>query len=294
MTRLRGSWTALAAVTLFLIGACARVDGAGLPGESASPSDAPASADPDALVLRIERVGGFMAPDQQIGRVPVVSVYGDGRVITHGPAPSIYPAAALPNLLVQQADPALVRQLVDKAEAAGLGSGADLGQPGVADAPTTRITVGTSTGTKSVSAVALTEASPDDPRLTPAQRAARAKLAAYVQEVTDLSAAKGMPAAQPYVPVAVAGLVRPYTKPQDGLPTQPTAMDWPGPALPGTSLTGNLGCAVATGDQAKAVWAAAEKAKSITPWTSGGKQWTVVFRPLLPDESSCADLKGTR
>ena len=295
MTRLRGSWTALAAVTLFLLGACARVDGAGVPGESASPSDAPAAtADPDALVLRIERAGGFMAPDQQIGRVPVVSVYGDGRVITHGLVPSIYPAAALPNLLVQQADPALVQQLVDKATAAGVGSGADLGQPGVADAPTTRITVGTAAGTRSVSAVALTEASPDDPRLTPAQRAARAKLAAFVQEVTDLSAARGMPAAQPYVPAAVAGLVRLYVKPQDGLPTQPAALAWPGPALPGTSLTGNVSCAVASGDQAKAVWSAAEKAKSITPWTSGGKQWTVVFRPLLPDESSCADLKGTR
>jgi hypothetical protein len=294
MTRLRGSWTALAAVTLFLLGACARVDGAGAPGESASPSDAPVTADPDALMLRVERAGGLMAPDQQIGRVPVVSVYGDGRVITHGPQPAMYPGPALPNLLVQQADPALVRQLVDRAAAAGVGSGADLGQPGVADAPTTRITVASGSGTRSVSVVALSEASPDDPRLTPDQRAARAKLAAFVQEVTDLSGAKGMPAAQPYVPAAIAGLARPYVRPQDGLPAQPPAVAWPGPALPGESLTGNTGCAVATGDQATAVLAAAKAAKSITPWTSGGKQWTVVFRPLLPDETGCADLKGTR
>jgi hypothetical protein len=295
MTRLRGSWTALAAVTLFLLSACARVDGAeaGTPDESASAS-APATTDPDGLALRIERVGGFMAPDQQIGRLPVVSVYGDGRVITMGPAPAIYPSAALPNILVQQADPAMVQQLVDKATAAGVGSGADLGRPGVADAPTTRITVATGSGTRSVSAVALTEAQPDDPRLTPAQRDARAKLAAFVQQVTDLSAAAGMPAAQPYVPESIAALARPYVKPQDGLPTQPNALAWPGPALPGESISGNQGCAVASGDQAQAVLTAAKAATSITPWTSGGKQWTVVFRPLLPDETGCADLKGAR
>jgi hypothetical protein len=296
MTTLRGSWTAVAAVTLFLLGACAGVDGtgAGTPSESAPASDTPATADPDALVLRVERVGGFMAPDQQIGRLPVVSMYADGRIITQGPSTAVYPGSALPNLVVQQADPALVRQLVAKAIAAGVGSGTDLGRPGVADAPTTRITVVTGSGTRSVSAGALTEASPDDPRLTQAQRDARAKLAAFVREVTDLSAAKGMPAAQPYVPTSIAGLARPYTRPENGLPTQPPAMAWPGPALPGHPISGNLGCAVATGEQAKAVWTAAHTATSITPWTSGGKQWTVVFRPLLPDESGCADLKGAR
>lgn len=295
MTRLRGSWTALAAVTLFLLSACARVDGtgAGAAGPSGSAS-APATSDPDALVLRIERAGGIIAPDQQIGRMPAVSVYADGRVITPGPAPAIYPGAALPNLLVQQADPAVVRQLVDKAVAAEVGSGTDLGQPGVADAPTTRITVATGSGTRSVSAVALTEASPDDPRLTPAQRDARAKLAAFVQQVQDLSAATGMPPAQTYVPAAIAGLVRPYTRPQDGLPTQPAGLTWPGPALPGEPISGNQSCVVASGEQARAVWTAARTAKSITPWTSGGKQWTVVFRPLLPDETGCADLKGAR
>jgi hypothetical protein len=296
MTRLRGSWTAAAAVTLFLLTACARVDGtAGSTGETAAPSPSGrATGGPDALVLRIERVGGFVAPDQQVGRLPVVSVYGDGRVISQGPQTAIYPGAALPNVLVQQIDPATVQGLVDKATAAGVSTAADLGQPGVADAPTTRITVATAAGTRTVSAVALTEASADDPRLTPAQRAARAKLAAFVQEVSDLSAAKGMPPAQPYQPAAIAALARPYAVPQDGLPTQPAAVTWPGPALPGERLTMNVNCVTATGAQAQAVLSAAKTARATTPWTSGGEQWTVVFRPLLPDESGCADLKGAR
>jgi hypothetical protein len=293
MTRLRGSWTAVAAVTLFLLSACARTDDTvGGPGAKTSvgPS-ATTVAGPDALVLRVERLGGFVAPDQQFGRLPVVSVYGDGRVITEGPQIAIYPGPALPNLVVQQVDPATVSGLLDKAAAAGVRAGADLGQPGVADAPTTRITVAAPDGTRTVDAVALTEAQPNDPRLTTAQRDARAKLAAFVQEVSDLSAATGMPTAQPYQPAAVAALARPYAKPTDGLPGKPAEIAWPGPALPGAIVSGQAGCVTATGADAEKVLAAAKNAKSVSPWTSGGRQWTVVFRPLLPDEAGCADLK---
>ncbi len=50
------------------------------------------------------------------------------------------------------------------------------------------------------------------------------------------------------------------------------------------------GCVVATGQEATAVLAAAAAANSATPWTSGDTRWSVAFRPLLPDESGCADL----
>ena len=47
----------------------------------------------------------------------------------------------------------------------------------------------------------------------------------------------------------------------------------------------------ATGDQAQAVLAAAGSANAATPWvTADGGRWSIAFRPLLPDESSCADL----
>jgi hypothetical protein len=38
------------------------------------------------------------------------------------------------------------------------------------------------------------------------------------------------------------------------------------------------------------VLAAAATANAATPWDSGGTRWSVAFRPLLPDESGCADL----
>ena len=39
-----------------------------------------------------------------------------------------------------------------------------------------------------------------------------------------------------------------------------------------------------------AVLATAAKANAATPWTSGGRTWSLHLRPLLPDESGCADL----
>jgi hypothetical protein len=281
MSRLRGTWTAVAAVTLFLITACARPDSPGGPAgplPSGAAGSAPANA--DALVLRVERVGGQMP-----GKLPLVSVYADGRLITQGPQIAIYPPPALPNVQVQRLDRATVAELLAKADAAGIGAGLDLGRPNVADAPTTRITVATGGGARTVEVVGLTEAGPDDPRLTPAQREARAKVAAFVQEVTDLSAATGAPEGQPYRPESLAALAR--------LPERPRPVDWPGPPLPGTPA-GVAGCVTVSGADAAEVLQAAADATAITPWRSGGKSWSVRFRPLLPDETGCADLAANR
>ena len=300
MSSSRGLWTAAAAVTLFLITSCGRPDtggsGPGGTAPSGAAGSAPATSAParaDALVLRIERAGGLMAPQQMPGKLPLISLYGDGRLITQGPQIAIYPPPALPNLQVQQLDRAAVDALLAKADAAGIRPGLDLGQPMVADAPTTRITVVTGAGARTLSVVGLTEAAKDDPRLTPAQRENRAKVAAFVQEVTALPGAKGAPEGQSYQPVALAALASPYVRPSERLPEPPRVVDWPGPALPGTPL-GTAGCVTVSGADAGTVRTAAAGATTITPWRSGGKMWTVRFRPLLPDETGCADLGGPR
>ena len=59
-------------------------------------------------------------------------------------------------------------------------------------------------------------------RLTDAQRDARAKLAAFVREVTDLPAAVGVPEPGPYQPTAMAAIARPYHG--AGLTSKPPAI----------------------------------------------------------------------
>jgi len=298
MTRLRGSWTAAAAVILFLLSACAQQTAAGAPtpGPSSAGPSAPATpGTDDALVLRVASAGGFVPPDALVGRLPEISVYADGRVIFNGPVTLQYPGPALPNLQWTTISPAALQQLLDKAVAAGVRPGTDFGRPGVADAPTTEVTVVTAAGEQTVGAVALREARPDDPQLTKAQQQARKKLRTFVDELGAMTAGLTGGRSQPYRPETIAAIVRPYAAPDDQA-GRPRAVEWPGPALPGEPLTPQLQltCVAATGEQRDAVLAAAADATANTPWLWAGNSWSVLLRPLLPDETGCADLKGAR
>jgi hypothetical protein len=302
MRRLRGPSTA-AAVALLLLSGCARgatdstqPAGSGPLSSGPTSSGAGAAAPP---VLQVRQSGGFVPASTQVTRIPTVSVYDDGRVITQGPQILIYPPPALPNLQVQQISPTAVDALVDKAVAAGVKSGADLGRPPVADVPTTRFTAVTDAGPQTVDVVGLAEVTAGQPGLTDAQRAARTKLATLLRQLTtDLSTTVGsaVPAAVSYVPAALAVVVRPYTASADAATSAGPAVAWPGPALPGEPLGDGveLGCVAVTGAQVAPLMAAAAKANGTTAWSSGSKQWSVTFRPLLPDENSCGDLKAAR
>jgi hypothetical protein len=48
-------------------------------------------------------------------------------------------------------------------------------------------------------------------------------------------------------------------------------------------------CAVLRGTDAHTALAAAAHASSITRWRSGSVEYTIVWRPLLPDEHTCPD-----
>jgi hypothetical protein len=229
-----------------------------------------------------------VSPSVTVGRLPLISVYADGRMISEGPVIAIYPGPALPNLQEQRIDRAAVQDLVDRALAAGVADTTDLGSPPVADATSTRITVLTASHTYVREVYALQETPAEGPGLTDAQHAARTKLRDLVSAITEPTAGDG---SAPYQPDSIAALAAPWSAPQDGLPQPDVA--WPGPALPGESTGGlpDLGCVTVTGDQVPALLTAAASANTETAWvTPGGSRWSVTFRPLLPDESGCADL----
>jgi hypothetical protein len=293
----RRPWTGpTVVVALLLLAACGGTGGtAGTGGATGSePGDA-GTPKPDVVAIRVVHSGGFVPVTAIPSRLPLISVYGDGWVISEGPVPAIYPGPALPNIQRRQIPVQDVRTFVQKALDAGVGSGADLGRPTVTDMPDTVFTVTTDDGVKQLEVYAL-EMTEDGPNagLTPEQRAARQKLTAFLAELQELQAAGG---SEPYPATSVAAIATAY--PEENPPTEPSpppAVAWPGPALPGEKIGGSdqVGCVTVTGDEAKAVLAAAESAKSTTPWTSGGKTWSLQLRPLLPDESGCADLATQR
>ena len=261
---------------LVLLAGCAdrtNVDGTG---SHPAPSR---SITPDGLVIQVRYGGGLMAPTGRLTEVPLLSVYGDGHVIVPGPVTDVYPGPALPNLRLRHLAPADVDNLVEQGLDAGVGTTGDLGQPQVADAPTTTFYV--AGRTTEVDALGIGA----DANLTPAQRDARRRLQHLLGVLQRLSTGQTVP----YVATRVAAVSTPWSGDPDGPPSPPAAVAWPGPQLPGDT-TGAYGCAVAAGDQATAVLAAAAKANTLTPWTSAGTRWRVTLRPLLPDESTCADL----
>jgi hypothetical protein len=275
---------------LLLLSACGgRQDDA-----TAAPSSStvPGSLDADTVAVRVDQTGGFVPTTVMTGRLPLVSVYGDGRVITEGPVPAIYPGPALPNVQQRRITPEDVGLLVRAALDAGVGSATDLGRPSVSDMPSTRFTVTTGDRVERLEVYAL-EMTEDGPNavLTEAQRAARTKLRDLTTELRDPPTAAGPSEPYPVPALAAIATAYPERNPPD-LPSPPAAVAWPGPALPGEPIgpAADAGCVTVTGDAVRAVLASAEKANAATPWTSGGRTWSLRLRPLLPDESGCADL----
>lgn len=270
-----------ALTAVLLLAGCAERGAADGPDAEAEPRP-PATG----LVLRVDYTGGFTTPTANVARLPLVSVYADGAMITEGPVVAVYPGPALPNLQVTRLDPAAVQDLVGRALDAGVADPGDLGSPPLADAFSTRFTLVTSEGTYQREVYALGDA-PEGSGLSADQEEARHRLADLLASVAD----PGGRDSTAYAAQSMAAVVTPWVDPQDGL-AQPE-VPWPGPALPGESTGGpaDVGCVTATGAQADAVVQAAQGANAATPWVTGdGSRWTVVLRPLLPDETGCADL----
>jgi hypothetical protein len=284
--RVKHGWLAVVAAPLALLTGCAS------PGGGTTPSPTPGTFDADEVVLRLESIGGLVPPDVLVGRLPTVSVYGDGRLITEGPVAAIYPGPALPNLRVQQLSDDQVDKLISQAVDAGVGATTDVGRPPVADAPTTRFSAVTADGPETLDVIALNEADAAG-GLTADQREVRQQLRDFVDRLSAATAG----AAQPYDAAEIAAIATPWSAGDTSVPAPP-AVAWPGPVLPGDPL-GNatgVGCVVAAGDAVRTAVgvapgsAAAARANAATPWTSGGNRWTLRLRPLLPDERGCTDL----
>jgi hypothetical protein len=299
--------TALSLAAVLSLVACAGAGSlppAGTPtGGSASPGATPfveAITHPtgaNELVLRVEVGGGLVAPGYILSELPVTSIYGDGRVITRGPQIEIYPGPALPNLLVSRvSEDGLQRILAAAAEAGILGRDASYPYPLIADAPTTTFLVNAGGTTSAVSAYAL-GLGEDTSVLSPEDAAARADLADFAARLGDLPGWLGGEVVSAEAPFDF-GAVRIYAQPatpaaQDPEPS-PTIAHWPlatplaafGEPFRATAEP-PMRCGVVTGDDLATIRPALESANQLTYWRSGGETWSLILRPLLPDEAGC-------
>ncbi|MEX2551663.1 MAG: hypothetical protein WD627_01480 [Actinomycetota bacterium] len=300
-----------------LLGACARSD-SGNPETGTPPSIE--SKGPDDVVLRVDTGGGFVPVEVNLADIPEFSLYGDGRVITQGPQIMIYPGPALPNLLVREIAQAGVTEILKAAQKAGLtGSNRNFDQAAnvVTDMPTTTFTLSTDDGTHETSAYGF-DFLREVENLSDKDREAIDALFEFQSFIQDLEGrlpegsvgkeesyeprqmrvhatervtqpAEEPTGEQPAETPAETPEEPAIEPPVEELPQEPVA--WPLPAplseFGQPSQPESYRCGTVEGADLDLLLTAAQKANQLSPWTSGDKTYTVILRPLLPDETGC-------
>jgi hypothetical protein len=227
--------------------------------------------------------GGFVPVEVSFANQPTVAIYADGTVLQPGAVAAIYPGPALAPLQRSLLPDGAVDDLVQAIRDANV-LGAEFGQPNVADAPGTTVSLTVDGKTEQASAYAL--GFDDDPQLTEDQRSRRAALSALVEQLTN---PEGATPAGTYQPTALAVLARPVDPAAGDPEVQPNELDWPLADL-ATHDTETYGgaCFGVTGADTDKVLPLLDDATAITKWNSGGKQWNLVFKAMLPGATPCA------
>jgi len=248
----------------------------------------------DQLILRVAYEGGFVPYEYTLGSTPFWSLFGDGTLIVQGPQIEIYPGPALPNLVAIPISEEGVQAILGAARDAGLMDGdATYSNDCIADAATTVFTTNADGETSVVSAYALEVGEPPGTCGGKDDGDARAALAEFQAMLGDLQSwlpADSVGAEEPYDPSEMRVYVQPY-RGEAELPQG--AIEWPldvpldGFGEPAANAPTDTRCGLVSGSEFETLFAAAHNANQLTPWTSGGTEYGLIFRPLLPDEHTC-------
>lgn len=249
------------------------------------------------VVVRIEYTGGFMPQEFLVTRLPILSLYGDGRVLTEGPQIMIYPAPALPNIQMGTLNDEGIQLILQAAREAGLLDG-DKHYPldMIADAATTvfTITSGGQTHTVSVYALEMT----GDPSLSAEDVEARKKLSAFQAKVVDYISwlpETAITAPQTSYPIERLQIVSQpadlYSAGDDSI--EAGEAEWPletplAEAGEPFEFLEQARCVVLEGAELDSMLSALQDANQLTRWQSGGEEYSLHLRPILPDEQGCA------
>jgi hypothetical protein len=244
------------------------------------------------VVIRVTSGGGFVAPRSILGALPAFTLYGDGSLVVPGPVPQISPGRAISQLLRTRLNERQVQAILRRAQAAGLlAHGAidygDMGSIGVADAPTTTVRMNAA-GSRITRAAYALDIAVGEGRLPDAEARARRALRSFIAGLPH-----GLGGAR-YVPRAIAVYVSPssgQTPSGSTLVTWPLASDLATAGKP-TSIGSGTRCITVSGRSVGTLLAALRGANDASRWRSARTPtaYSLVARPLLPDERDCASL----
>jgi hypothetical protein len=250
---------------------------------------------PDEVLVRISLEGGFVPVEWNYTNLPTFSLYGDGTLVLPGAQIELYPGPALPAIARRQIDEAGIQAILEEAVDTSDGIPddlVDLGFMGIADASTTVILISAGGVDRTIRAYALGELTDRPDGMPEREYEARVQLQELVSKLTGLDLwlpAGSLGAEGPYEASAARVYVGRYRR-VDDLAQEP--VPWPldgGLADFGDppDPAGGLRCGVLRDADWDAVRDAASSANELTPWTSEEDEYSILFRPLLPDETGC-------
>jgi hypothetical protein len=264
----------------------------------ASPSGSPSTKplDPDQVVFRVSWEGGFVMPEAILGRLPIVTVYGDGRVITQGPQPAIYPGPLMPNLQEHTLSAAALDRLIALARSNDLLKRVRYDFPGIADAPDTVLEINLDGKSYRVTAYALAEAGMGTDAtsgLDPAVVEGRAALRSFVDALTAVPATDFVDKEHPLDITALRIYAsKAVIVPDSELPGEQPAIDWPledlaTAGVPEANSPLGARCQAVKGDDLATVIPILQQANALQTFKSNGELYSLIVRPLLPGDPDC-------
>ncbi len=241
--------------------------------------------DPDAVVLRITDIGGFVPSDQTFTGVPRLLVTGDGRLIQGGPVIAIYPGPLLPNLLERSITEAGIQHLINLADEQGLLGDVTYTRPNnIADAADTVVTITVDGTTFEHRAYALGLGGGPDGGETDT---ARARLLDFVVAATDLTSDPAFDDVGPEAPFRsntymIRASEAGNTEPNGDAPIDivPTLVDWPSAAP--VRLAAAAECAEVPTNRFAQLF---ENANQLTRFVDGGVAYSLAVTPRVPGRS---------
>jgi hypothetical protein len=280
---------AAASILLILLMSCADA-----PADPGAGSGIDHSTDGHDVLVRVAFEGGFVPLEWTYRSLPSFSLYGDGTLVLPGAQIELYPGPALPSISTRTVTEEGIQTTLEE----GLGSiqgvpdeMLDMGSVGLADVPTTVITIRAGDVDRTIKVYGLSELTERPQHMSDEEFQARGQLQQLVTKLEGL--ATWLPDGSLGTETSYEGsgarlFVSEYRKVD--LPQEP--ITWPlqedldrfGDDAIGSDM---YRCGIVEGTEWTTLREAASRANELTPWSESGARFSILFRPLLPDERGC-------